>query len=149
MLIFITVSALIYLYCLIYWERGYFVYNPNGQIFTNMQFNFTNILDTFMRYIAGLSGCICIVYLSKKIFNIQSSSILQYIGTKTLGIYIIHLFILQLMYYNQIVEIDNWFYLQIFLNTFFLIILSLALNYILEKWQFSREYMLGMIDKKT
>jgi fucose 4-O-acetylase-like acetyltransferase len=139
----LTLSAVVYISILYFWKSDYFVYFSNAQILDGCTFNTIQIKNYIIRYLAGITGSIVVLFAAKFIYSRFELKSIQALGKKTLGIYLVHLFLLELISYKQPIIIHNMFYCQVLLNSTILLITSFVIIKGLEMWNVSNRLFLG------
>lgn len=153
MLIFIiSTSTILYFYLLYNWGTEYFIYTTGMNVIKKNDYNlvldFTQLLYVSYRYLIGFSGIISVSYLLKIIYNKFPNSLialkLESIGSKSMGIYLIHLLLLNLSLIKIIITDsklnEN---ILIILISSLLILTSYYLTKTIEKIRFLNKYFLG------
>jgi fucose 4-O-acetylase-like acetyltransferase len=138
----ISGSFILFLTLLYYWKNDYFVYVSGTQILYHDGFNLLQVKNDILRYLAGISGSIVVLFIAKLLFDKLSLPLVQLLGRKTLGIYLVHLLLLEIVSY-RLIKIPTMFYFQVLLNTLLILIASMAIIIFLEKWNITKSLLLG------
>lgn len=136
-----TIYIVIYF---LYWNTDLLIYtNPISFISNNGSFDLHNIFISSIRWILGITASIFMTLIIRKIeplIPIKLQKEMSSIGKSTLGIYLIHIIILDtIRFYNRSILIIN--------NNLFIIIFSVCLTYItyIITIIIQKNYHLGLI----
>ena len=139
--VFLVILFFILLY---HYEISDYVYTSGTFIIRNHMISASQIYTDIFRWIIGLIGSLCVILLTKSIYNINAQShFLKYlgiIGTKTMGLYIISTYLFKFFYLLPIQSI-SYFYITI--ECIFVFFISYILTRLIEKNKYSRKYLLG------
>ncbi|TDE08554.1 acyltransferase family protein [Dyadobacter psychrotolerans] len=158
-LVFIKISplvillfTLIFLAFLIFWRTEFFIYNSGMEFFrfSNLSFDLKQIYVNIYRYLAGLFGvAVNLFFLHKAYVFLQKKFMLDpflKIGSKSLGIYMIHLLVVfhpKVIFLVQRIN-PNKYFMIIFIAGF-LIIFSFVCTNLIEKSAVLRKVLFGVI----
>lgn len=133
----------IYILMIAIYEKQHYVEISGTCILLYDQISFYMIKTDIFRWIIGIVGsacfCVLIAYLSKSTFT-QVKGLLQYLGTITLGIYIISDYIFTFFPYLPIHHIHL---ILIVLETIAVTTISVLLIVIIKKNKYTNKYLLG------
>ena len=143
----IMASVFLFIAGLYYWKTDYFIYTTGSQILYKDGVHIEQIKNNGFRYIVGIAGSVVILYLAKIIFDKVklNYSTIEKLGRETLGLYLVHLFLLELFFHKPLIIIDHYFYLQVFVNAVLLLLVSYLLVRLLDKSVFAKRFLLGKV----
>lgn len=144
---FFLISFVVFALLMTQWN-GYpdTFYSMNTSVFEKQgHFNivgFDVVIKTLYRYIIGFTGSLSIILLFKQIKYIENLKLVSLVGTNTLGIYIIHFFLIDLLP-ETIVEGELMLFIMSFLLSFVILFACNVIIHISSQNVFLRQVLWG------
>lgn len=144
---FLLLSIVAFALLIVRWN-GYpdTFYSMNTSVFEKQgHFNiigFDVVIKTLYRYITGLTGSLSVILLFKQIKYIGNLKLVPFIGTNTLGVYMIHFFLIDLLPESIVYGEMMVFAMSIFISIVILFVCNVIIH-ISSKNVFLRQVLWG------
>lgn len=124
-----------------YFLSTYFwVLNPNANVLSNQMIN-SLLSSNPYRMFVSLTGCFTFLFIGQLLSGYFNSSILSKLGRITLGIYAIHLFIINT---GINLPLNMNYYMALIVLSITLLLVSCVIYFVMSKFKITRLLFLGM-----
>lgn len=135
---------ILFLILLYHYEINDYAYISGTFIMKNYTISISQIYTDIFRWTIGLIGSLCVILLTKLIYNTNAQSLflkyLRIIGAKTMGLYIVSTYFFKFFY---LLPIKYSSYTYILIECIIVTLISYMMTWLIEQNKYSRKFLLG------
>jgi fucose 4-O-acetylase-like acetyltransferase len=147
----VSLSMVLYTIGIWFWSDKLYIYTTGMEFIDRKGINYSQIGIDALRFLIGFTGCACFIFLCQQLHKRIKFNFADRLGSKSLGIYLIHLLALRYILFktpdtlnptviNQIPQLLLW--------SAFILLVAFYLSLMLSRSFYLNKYLFGESPKK-